>query len=135
MNIRTRLPSDVDPFRPISRSTLSILGGAYSGIRWRRASTPAECSLQDSGPVWSGSDGSGSRLSAAGRPTPSYCSPEPFFSLLLSSPTNTTGAGEARFSGSASPAPVGTCRLLGGRHPTTVQELKPARARPNGLQL
>ena len=45
-------------------------------------------------------------LSAAHGPIGGYCSPELFFSLLLSSLTDTAGAREARFSGSAAPAPL-----------------------------
>ena len=58
----------------------------------------------DYGPLWQGFGGSGSCLSASHGPTGCYCSPKPFFSLLLSSLTVTAGAGEARFSGSAAPA-------------------------------
>ena len=85
--------------------------------------------LQVLGPLW---QGSGSGLSAAQRPTPGYCSPEPFFSILLSSLTDATGAGEARFFGSAAPAPAGTYRPMGGRQGVTVQEPEPAGALPNG---
>ena len=54
-------------------------------------------------------------LSAAHGPTGGYCSPEPVFSLLLSSLTATAGAGEARFSGSAAPAEAGAAGALPNR--------------------
>ena len=82
------------------------------------AHTPLIFLYKNIGPVW---PSSGSR----------HCSSEPFFSLLLSSLTDTTGAREARFSGSTAPAPVGTCRSLDGRHPATVQKPEPTGAQPN----
>ena len=70
----------------------------YSFLEAERVSSPS--------PVWPRSGGSGFGLSVPERPTPGIVHRNRFFSPLLSSLPDTTGAREARFSDSAAPASV-----------------------------